>query len=91
MMNKKYKTHLHACLVLMTCVVFAVTLLVNVKGIHAGERGPRVGVVDDTHPELFRGVAFFDSSEVRAAEEPAKVDTAGVDSLRVTVICLKAG
>jgi uncharacterized protein (DUF2141 family) len=91
MMNKKYKTQLLASLAIMICVVFAVTLLVNVKGIHAGERGPRVGVVDGTHPELFRGVAFFDSSEVRAADEPAKVDTAGVDTLRVTVKGLKAG
>lgn len=80
-------TGLFATVALLTCVVFADTLLVNVKGIQAGERDPRV----DSHQEVFPEARYLSGGEVPAAEEPTKVDSAGVDTLRVTVKGLKAG
>jgi uncharacterized protein (DUF2141 family) len=68
-MVKEFKPHLHARLVLMTFAVFAVSLLVNVNGIQAGEEDPSVGDGD----------------------EPAILNTAGVDTLLVTLEGLKAG
>jgi uncharacterized protein (DUF2141 family) len=46
-MNRNSQTHLHARLVLMTFAVFAVSLLVNVNGIQAGEKDPIVGDGDE--------------------------------------------
>jgi uncharacterized protein (DUF2141 family) len=39
-MNKNIKSHLHARLALVTFVVFAASLLINVNGIQAGEKDP---------------------------------------------------
>lgn len=91
LMNKKHKTQLLASLAIMICVLFAETLLVNVKGIQAGERGSGIGVVDDTHQEVLSEEMYFHDGEVPAAEEPVKVDTVGVDTLLVAVEGLKAG